>query len=129
MQNSLLLTIIATAALAATSFGSAQDTRSGNLEGRSDHEARGTVSIEKEESGSYRLTFAGDFFFDGAPAPVVALGKDGYDKKSRLGKLEKNTGKQTYALPSGLDPARFNEVWIWCTRFNTPLAVARLDPS
>ncbi|MCB1403372.1 MAG: DM13 domain-containing protein, partial [Rhodobacteraceae bacterium] len=67
-----------------------------------------------------------DFAFDGAPDPKVALGQDGYRKDTLLGPLRSETGAQSYALPEGLDPAAYNEIWIWCERFDVPLGVATL---
>ena len=47
---------------------------SGTFDGRSDHITTGGVSLVKTGSG-YALNFAADFSLDGAPDPIVAVGK------------------------------------------------------
>ncbi|MEM9792879.1 MAG: DM13 domain-containing protein, partial [Pseudomonadota bacterium] len=37
-----------------------------------------------------------------------------------------NTGRSQYEIPSSIDVSAYNEVWIWCERFNVPLGVAKL---
>lgn len=66
-----------------------------------------------------------DFVFDGAPDPKVALGNDGtYDPATLSGLLTEFNGASQFDLPEGIDPADYNEVWIWCERFNVGLAIA-----
>ena len=68
-----------------------------------------------------------DFSFAGAPDPKVALGKDGqYDSDTLMGLLKSLDGSSSYEIPAGINPDDYNEVWIWCERFNVPLAVAEL---
>lgn len=98
---------------------------SGKFQGRSNHKASGTVSIVKADSG-YIARLESDFNFDGAPDPKLGFGNDGYDKSTKFAALKSNKGAQTYALPASIDPAKYNEFWIWCERFNVPLGVARL---
>ncbi|MEM1272544.1 MAG: DM13 domain-containing protein [Pseudomonadota bacterium] len=95
--------------------------RLGSFVGESNHETRGTAEI-----ADGMVNLLDDFWFDGAPDPKVALGADGYDPATLMGPLESNTGAQSYTIPAGIDPADYNEVWIWCERFNVPLGVARL---
>ncbi len=45
---------------------------------------------------------------------------------STLGKLQNLNGSQSYVVPAGIDPADFNEVYIFCVKFNVPLGVAKL---
>ena len=83
-------------------------------------------------SGTAELTDGGvnlldDFRFGSAPDPKVALGRDGYDPATLMGPLKNASGASSYALPAGIDANRYNEVYIWCERFNVPLAVARLN--
>ena len=69
-----------------------------------------------------------DFRFGSAPDPKIALGRDGrYDPSTLMGLLKSNAGRSTYALPAGIDASRYNEIWIWCERFNVPLASAKLN--
>lgn len=96
--------------------------RLGTFEGASDHITTGTAEI-----AGNTVNLLDDFTFDGAPDPQVALGNNGYDASTLMGLLQSNTGAQSYTIPSGIDPAAYNEVWIWCVRFNVPLGVARLN--
>ena len=99
---------------------------SGSFVGKSRHTTRGTGSISVDEDGKATVVLGDDFNFDGAPAAVVALGKDGYKKDTILGELKKNKGAQEYEIPSKLEASDYNEVWIWCTEFDVPLGVAKL---
>lgn len=66
--------------------------------------------------------------FDGAPDPKVGFGRDGaYDKTSQLAPLGAKKGHQTYQLPASVDPAKYNEVYIWCEQYSVPLGVAKLQ--
>ena len=97
--------------------------RLGSFSGLSNHVTRGTAEIAGDS-----VQLLEDFFFDGAPDPKVALGKDGsYDPATLMGLLKSNTGASTYQLPAGINPDDYNEVWIWCERFNVPLGVARVS--
>ena len=99
---------------------------SGTFTGRSRHDTRGTGSLIQHGDG-YAVQLGDDFFFDGAPDPKVALGRDGYDPNTILGVLARNTGAQTYPIPASIDVSQYNEIWIWCERFNVPLGVAPLS--
>lgn len=102
---------------------------SGTFDGRSDHVTSGGVSVEKTATG-YQLRFAEDFFLDGAPDPVVALGNDQtYNASNKLGPLKNKEGSQTYALPASFKLGQFKEVYVWCERFSVPLGVATLRNS
>ena len=109
------------AAVAATRVTAGGHGRLGTFVGASNHVTTGTAEIAGTE-----VNLLADFTFDGAPDPKVALGKDGYDKTTLMGPLKSNTGASSYAIPAGIDPAEYNEVWIWCERFNVPLGVATL---
>ena len=99
----------------------------GTFEGRSDHEVTGGVEVVASE-GAFFVNLGEDFSLDGAPAPRVGLGKDGYRKETQAGPLKGKTGASSYELPSGVDPEDYNEVFIWCEKFDVPLGVARLTP-
>ncbi len=45
---------------------------------------------------------------------------------AELGGLKGNIGNQNYALPAGLDVARFHSAVVWCRRFSVAFAVAPL---
>ncbi len=98
---------------------------SGRLEGRSSHTAQGGVTVLKTAGGAL-VVLEADFVFDGAPDPKLAFGKDGYARETLFTKLESNTGAQVYRVPDGIDPTRYDELWIWCEKFGVPLGVASL---
>lgn len=95
--------------------------RLGTFTGESNHVTTGTAEIADGQ-----VNLLDDFFFDGAPDPQVALGNNGYDASTLMGLLSSNTGAQSYTIPDGINPDDYNEVWIWCVRFNVPLGVARI---
>jgi len=123
-----LLPILCLAALSAATLVRADHhvQATGTFAGKSDHVTTGTASIVKTEGG-YSVVLGEDFSLDGAPDPKVGLGKDGYKKETKLGKLQSKSGRQSYAIPAEIDPSNYNEVWIWCERFNVPLGVATLE--
>ncbi|MFT4707449.1 MAG: hypothetical protein ACI9PU_001291 [Ascidiaceihabitans sp.] len=89
----------------------------------SNHFTTGRVEIAKKDGG-YAINLLDDFTFDGAPDPKIALGNNGYDKSTLMGKLTPNSGS-SYTIPAGINPDDFNEVWIWCEKFNVGLGVAK----
>ena len=96
--------------------------RLGSFTGESNHVTTGTAEI-----AGNTVNLLDDFFFDGAPDPQVALGNNGYDASTLMGLLQSNSGAQSYEIPAGINADDYNEVWIWCVRFNVPLGVARLN--
>jgi len=98
----------------------------GAFTGKSGHATSGGVSVVKTETG-VRVVLARDFKFDGAPDPKLGFGKDGYVKASQFSVLKSNDGAQTYDIPTTLDPADYNEVWVWCEQYSVPLGVANLE--
>lgn len=99
--------------------------RIGEFTGASGHVTSGRAEVAVE-GGKTVVHLLDDFNFDGAPDPKVALGHDGFDSSTLLGKLKSNSGKQSYEVPAGIDASKMNEVWIWCEKFNVPLGVAKL---
>ena len=98
----------------------------GQFEGRSNHETSGVAMVEKSATGAM-VILGKDFKFDGAPDPKVGFGRDGvYDASAQLHELKSKVGRQEYTVPSSVDPTRYNELYIWCQRYNVPLGVARL---
>ena len=102
------------------------ETAHGSFTGASDHITTGTGSVFLTDAG-WVVSLGSDFTFDGAPDPKVAFGNDGYDSNAILGKLESDTGAQTYVIPASLDVGDYNEIWIWCEQFDVPLGVAKLE--
>lgn len=117
--------ILCTAAATLIPASAMAQGRTGRFEGRSDHATLGTARVIQEGTAAY-VDLGEDFSLDGAPDPQVALGANGYDPATLMGKLGANTGPQRYRVPAGVDIAAYNEVWIWCVRFEVPLGVARL---
>ena len=98
----------------------------GQFEGRSNHETSGVAMVEKSATGAM-VILGKDFKFDGAPDPKVGFGRDGvYDASAQLHELKSKVGRQEYTVPSSVDPTRYNELYIWCQRYNVPLGVAKL---
>ena len=119
-RHFLTLTATGTALLATRSLAGGHG-RLGSFTGASNHVTTGTAEIAGNQ-----VNLLADFTFDGAPDPKVALGRNGYDKSTLMGPLKSNSGASSYTIPAGIDPSQYNEVWIWCERFNVPLGVAKL---
>lgn len=100
----------------------------GRFTGASDHITTGDVTVTKNADGTHTVTLGENFSLDGAPDPYVAFGKDGaFAKDANLGVLKSKTGAQSYIVPASIDPANFNEIYIWCLKFSVPLGVAQLN--
>ena len=98
--------------------------RLAEFKGVNNHVTTGRVEIAKKDGG-YVINLLDDFTFDGAPDPKIALGNNGYDKSTLMGKLTSNNGSSSYTVPAGINPDDFNEVWVWCEKFNVGLGVAK----
>lgn len=99
----------------------------GSFSGLSNHVAKGDVSLVETDSG-WEIRLQDSFWFDGAPDPRVGFGKDGkFVAATDFEQLRENAGAQVYKVPGHLDPADFNEVFIWCRKFSVPLGKARID--
>ncbi|MBM3951386.1 MAG: DM13 domain-containing protein [Rhodospirillales bacterium] len=46
-----------------------------------------------------------------------------------LGRLRAFQGSQNYAIPAGIDPARYGSVVIWCEHFKVLISPAKLAPA
>lgn len=99
----------------------------GSLSGRSDHITTGTVSIQRIDGRTYAV-LGPDFSLDGAPDPTLGFGKNGFVKATEFAKLRELTGQQVYELPQDLDPAEYDEFYVWCAEFSVPLGAADLRP-
>lgn len=93
--------------------------------GEGGHKASGHVEIIKEGDVT-KVVLKDDFTLQEAPAPRLAWGKDGYKRGTIFATLAKFKGAQEYVVPVGTDLSQFNEVWIWCEKFDVPLASAKL---
>ncbi len=98
----------------------------GTFTGLTGHTVTGTAEIGYTGSG-WAVVLGEDFTFDGAPDPKVGLGNGEYVVEAQLAPLASYSGSQSYAIPSDLDVADFNQVYIWCEQFTVSLGVADLD--
>ena len=104
----------------------AADGRTGKFKGVNGHVTKGHAKLVTK-NGKSHVELQGDFWFDGAPDPKVALGRNGYDSSTLMGLLKSNSGAQSFAVPAGVDVSSVNEIWIWCEKFNVGLGVAKLN--
>ena len=119
-------TLLASAAVPALPALAGDTSRYGDFTGASNHVTRGRAQVVTQ-NGKSQVILQDDFWFDGAPDPKAALGRNGYDKNTLMGLLKANSGRQAFDVPAGIDAAQYNEVWIWCEKFNVPLGVAKLQ--
>ena len=114
--------------LGAAGVAFASDVRSGTFTGASNHITKGTVEVVEVDGGGYEIHLKGDFWFDGAPDPRVGFGRDGkFVDATDFEVLRSDTGAQVYKVPANIDPATFDDIFIWCRRFSVPLGVAALN--
>ncbi len=124
MALSVGLVVLAT--LGATSDVMAEDLAAGSFKGASGHVTSGDVAIVTGLEGA-QVQLRPNFRFDGAPDPKVGFGRDGkFDPATILAPLQKNSGEQHYAIPGNIDAGTYNEVYVWCQKYNVPLGVAKI---
>lgn len=97
----------------------------GVLRGAGGHKASGHVEVVTD-GGATKVVLKDDFTLQDAPAPRLAWGKDGYKRGTIFATLAKFKGAQEYTVPAGTDLSQYNEVWIWCEKFDVPLASSKL---
>ncbi len=110
----------------------AQDVLSGgeviktaNFTGQGGHTVSGEMQIIKKGEIHY-LVLQDDFSFDGAPDPKIGFSiKDKFSEDSLFSGLNLDKGKQIYRLPFDFNPGDYDEVTIWCDKFNAFLAEAK----
>ena len=89
------------------------------------HIATVRAEIAKKDGG-FAVNFLDDFTFDGAPDPKIALGNNSFDKSTIMGTPKSLIGASSYEVSRGINPDDYNEVWVWCERFNVGLGVAKV---
>ena len=100
---------------------------SGTFSGLSNHVTKGQVEVVQTADG-WEIHLKDSFWFDGAPDPRVGFGKDGkFVDPTDFEPLRQNAGAQVYKVPADIDPAQFDEVYIWCRKFSVPLGVAEIN--
>lgn len=125
-RNMIVSHVLATAMWSASTLaGDVTVVAHGELSGRSGHQASGSVQLIQTEQG-LALQLAENFRFDGAPAPRLGFGRDGFDPASRFAALQRNQGLQQYRVTVSAD--HYNEFWIWCDKFAVPIGYAQLQP-
>jgi Electron transfer DM13 len=100
---------------------------------KGEHETTGTAKIVTKQGKSY-LEFDQAFKTDQGPDLYVILYRQpqvpisGIAEKDyvSLGKLQKVTGTQRYAIPATLKLADFSSVAVWCRKFNATFGYAAL---
>lgn len=96
---------------------------SGEFSGRNDHITSGGFNIITT-NGQTLLVLEEEFFLDGAPDPKIGFGNNGFVSSTLIAELGENTGAQVYVIPSSINVSEFNEVYIWCEKFDIALGVA-----
>ena len=96
-----------------------------SFRGDSGHATSGTARLIRH-GRNYYVHLENNFKFDGAPDPQLGFSKNGSLVKSSLfSKLTSNDGTQLYRLRSDFRPADFDELTLYCKKFNVPLGHAK----
>jgi len=115
------------ASLALTGSQAFAGSGSGAFKGASGHVASGAVELVQTAEG-WEVRLGDDFSFDGAPDARVGFGNNGaFAAGTDFEQLRSNTGGQVYKVPASVDPAAFEEVYIWCRQYSVPLGVAKVE--
>jgi Electron transfer DM13 len=94
------------------------------------HDAAGTARVVRLAAGGRRLTLSDGFEIDPGPQVRVYLATDaGGETFEDIGALKGSKGTQQYAIPAGVDLARYDTVVFWCVPFSQSLASAALKPA
>lgn len=97
----------------------------GSFIGQSGHTVSGDFQIIKKGEIHY-LVLQDNFQFDGAPDPKIGFSKDNdFSEDTLFSGLNMDAGKQIYRLPFDFNPDQYDEVTIWCDKFNADLAEAK----
>lgn len=124
--KTLFAALLLIAFLPLASISASDVIKTAEFEGRSDHITTGGVSILKT-GGQTLLVLEAEFSLDGAPDPQIGFGKNGFDGDTIISKLRDDKGAQVYVIPDSIDVSEFNEVYIWCEKFDVPLGVAKFS--
>lgn len=98
----------------------------GTFTGLEGHRAEGSARLIKIVD-KYFIRFEDDFRITNGPDLFVYFGKnDQYDASAKIAHLKGNIGGQNYEVPAGINPANFNEIWVWCRAFRVAFGKAVL---
>lgn len=97
------------------------------LIGESNTDAVGTVSLYQAPNAGV-LVFEPNFRMNAPVGAILAFGRDGYRPDTRFATLVRNAGRQSYSIPTSIEPSGFNEIWIWSEKVGQPLGLGRLTP-
>ncbi len=112
---------------ASTKASKVLTTARGSFVGTQKFQVTGTTEVFRQ-NGEWFIRLGPGFSESGAPDPKVALGNKasgGYVPGTILGLIQAN-GESVYKLTPGLDIGDYDQVWIWCERFNVPIGHADL---
>ncbi len=116
-----------TAPAASSKASKVLTTARGSFVGTPKFQVTGTTEVFRQ-NGQWFIRLGPGFSESGAPDPKVALGNKaagGYQPGTILGLIQAN-GESVYALKPGLDIGNYDQVWIWCEKFNVPIGHADL---
>lgn len=130
-----LLLVLVTAACATGKHGpgdapipeGAKVTHKAVFIGKTYHDTVGTISLYQSEKAPV-VVFEKNFKLPGGKGATITLGRDGLRKGASLGLLQRDAGRQSYAVPDHLSIAKFNEIWLWHSGKNIAVGLARLTP-
>ncbi|MGD1921664.1 MAG: DM13 domain-containing protein [Pleurocapsa sp.] len=97
----------------------------GSFVGQDGHTVCGEFQIIKQGEIHY-LVLQDNFKFDGAPAPKIGFSQnDQFSEDTLFSGLNFDEGKQIYRLLFDFNPTLYDEVTLWCDKFNANLAEAK----
>jgi hypothetical protein len=111
-----------------TSDGMMMGTKGGTFTGAQGHSASGSVTLTGTGKDR-KLEFSDTFKADKAPDTWVILTRDGMvdgPGSLELGKLRKDAGAQSYAIPGSADLASYSSVVLWSKGHKMAVAQAPL---
>jgi Electron transfer DM13 len=98
--------------------------RTGMLAGTGSHQAAGTASVTKDQSGHKTLNLR-EIRVDQVPDGRVYLTKNGdYRTGVELGKLTQFSGTVDFQIPGTVNLEEYDSVVIWCKKFNVEIGRA-----
>lgn len=98
--------------------------RTGMLVGAGSHQAAGTASVTKDQSGHKTLNLR-EIRVDQVPDGRVYLAKNGdYRTGLELGKLTQFSGTVDFPIPGTVNLEEYDSVVIWCKKFNVEIVRA-----